>query len=300
LKSLNIKEIRQGENMQTWIIVVIRALILFVLSLAVVRLMGKGSLYKATPFKFVSYAVISIIVSLILLGLIPNITFSIIALVTWIASALVLDYLSLKSKWIHDFINGKETVLIKDGKVMEEHLKEVRFTGEELLRELRSKNAFNLSDVEFAVMEATGEINVLLKSDKKPVTPHDLQRKVAPSSEPQTVILDGKVLDEPLSTRGLNREWLNVQLANAGVSIDNVFIGQIDSSGDLFIDLFDDSIQVNKPQVKELLYASISKCQADLMSFSLESDDPKVKNMYSVNAKKLKKMMDKLEVYLLR
>lgn len=286
--------------MQSWIIVVIRALILFFLTLAVVRLIGKGSLYRATPFKFVSYIVISIIVSLILLDLIPNITFSIITLGIWVVLALTLDYLSLKSKWIHDFINGKETVLIKDGKVMEEHLKEVRFTGEELLRELRSKNAFNLADVEFAVMEATGELNVLLKSDKKPVTPHDLQRKVAPASEPQTVILDGKILDEPLSTRGLDREWLNVQLANAGVSIDNVFIGQADSSGDLFIDLFDDSIQVNKPQVKELLYASISKCHADLMSYSLESDDPKVKNMYSVNAKKLKKMLDKLEVYLLR
>lgn len=286
--------------MQSWIMVLIRVLTLFFLSLAIVRLIGKGSLYKATPFKFVSYIVISIITCLIILDLIPNITFGFIALGAWVILALALDYLSLKNKWFHDLINGKETVLIKDGKVMEEHLKEVRFTGEELLRELRSRNAFNLADVEFAVMEATGEINVLLKSDKKPVTPHDLQRKVAPLSEPQTIILDGKILDEPLSTRGLNREWLNVQLASAGVSIDNVFIGQIDSSGDLFIDLFDDTIQVNMPQVKELLYASISKCQADLMTFSLESDDPKVKNMYSVNAKKLKKMMDKLEVYLLR
>lgn len=286
--------------MQSWAIVLLKTIIIFFIALAIIRLMGKGSLYKTTPFKFVSYVIISITLTLVLLGLITNIIFTSIALGTWIILTFVLDYLSLKNKWFHDSIYGKETVLIKDGKVMEEHLKEVRFTGEELLRELRSKNTFNLADVEFAVMETTGEINVLLKSDKKPVTPHDLQRKVAPLSEPQTIILDGKILDEPLSTRGLNREWLNVQLSNVGVSIDNVFIGQVDSSGDLFIDLFDDAIQVNKPQVKELLYASISKCQADLLAFSLETDDPKVKNMYSVNAKKLKKIMDKLEVYLLR
>ena len=54
---------------------------------------------------------------------------------------------------------------------MEENLKQMRMTGEEILRELRGKNVFQLADVEFAMMETTGEINVLLKSDKKPATP---------------------------------------------------------------------------------------------------------------------------------
>lgn len=286
--------------MQSWIVVLIRTIILFFTTLVLIRIVGKSSLSKTTPFKFVSYIVIAIIASLISLGLIESTTLGIISLATWFVLSIALDYLSIKSKWVHDFINGKETVLIKDGKVMEENLLQVRYTGEELLRELRTKNVFNLADVEFAVMEATGEISTLLKSDKKPITPHDLNRKVAPLSEPQTVILDGTVLDEPLSTIGLNREWLKVQLSNAGVSVDNVFIGQVDSSGDLFIDLFDDSIQVAQPQVKELLYATISKVQADLMSFSLETDNPKAKEMYSQNYNKIKNAMDKLEPYLLR
>lgn len=286
--------------MENWITVLLKTIILFFLTLAIVRVLGKGSLSKITPFKFVSYFVIAIIISLISLGLIMNITFGFITLGVWVLLTLAIDYLSLKSKWVHDFINGKETILIKEGKVMEENLMDVRLTGEELLRELRSKNAFSLADVEFAVMESTGEINVLLKSDKKPVTPHDLERKVAPLSEPQTVILDGNILDEALSNLGLNQEWLKVQLSNVGVSLDNVFIGQVDSSGDLFIDLFDDSIQVAKPQVKEMLYASISKCQADLLSFALETNNPEAKQMYSDNANKLKKLMDKLKPYLLR
>jgi uncharacterized membrane protein YcaP (DUF421 family) len=286
--------------MQNWLVVVLRTLILFFLVLAVIRLIGKGSLSKVTPFKFVSYIVIAIITSSIILNLIPNITFGFVALGIWVLLTISLDYLSLKSKWIHDLINGRETVLIKEGKVMEENLMEVRLTGEELLRELRSKNAFNLADVEFAVMESTGEINVLFKSDKKPITPHDLQRKVNPISEPQTVILDGNILDEPLSNMGLNRQWLKVQLSNQGVSLDNVFIGQVDSSGDLFIDLFDDSIQVEQSKVKEMLYASIEKVQADFLTFGLETNDEKAKQMYLSNANKLKNMMDKLEPYLLR
>jgi len=84
------------------------------------------------------------------------------------------------------------------------------------------------------------------------------------------------------------------------VSLDNVFIGQVDSSGDLFIDLFDDSIEVAQPKVKEMLYASMSKVQADLLCFSLETEDMKTRRMYLNNANKLKKIMDKLEPYLLR
>ncbi|MCM8709718.1 DUF421 domain-containing protein [Clostridium sp. SYSU_GA19001] len=286
--------------MQNFVVVLLRTIILFFLTLFIVRIIGKNSLSKMTPFKFISYIVIAVIASVISLGLIPNIAFGFIALAVWFFFSIALDYIAMKSKWVHDFINGKETVLIKDGKVMEESLKQVKFTGEELLRELRTKNAFNLADVEFAVMEATGEVNVLLKSDKKPITAHDMKIKVAPATEPQTVILDGNILDEPLSTIGLNREWLKIQLSNAGVSLDNVFIGQVDSSGDLFLDLFDDSIQVVQPQVKELLYATISKVQADLLSFSLETNDLQVKQMYSENAGKIKKVMDRLEPYLLR
>jgi hypothetical protein len=168
------------------------------------------------------------------------------------------------------------------------------------LRELRYKNVFNLADVEFAVMETTGDISVLLKSDKKPVTPHDLQKKVAPISESQTVILDGTILDDSLAGMGLNREWLKVNLSNLGISVDNVFICQVDSSGDLYLDLFDDKIQIVEPKVKELLYANIEKIQADFIAFSIDTDNLEAKQMYERNAKKIKKIMDKLEPYLLR
>jgi uncharacterized membrane protein YcaP (DUF421 family) len=286
--------------MEKWIIVLIRTISLFFLTLIITRIIGKGSLSKATPFKLVSYMTISIVSALIVLGLVKNIAFGFLALGTWTIFFLALDYLSLKSKMLHDLINGKETVLIKAGKVMEENLMKARLTGEELLRELRNKNAFSLADVEFAVMEVTGDINVMLKSDKKPITPHDMQRKVSPAAEAQTVILDGNILDEHLSDLELNREWLNVKLSSIGVSIHNVFIGQVDSSGDLYLDLFDDLLEVAQPKVKELLYANLSKIQADFLSFALETENSKAKEMYSKNADKMKKIMDQLEPYLLR
>lgn len=286
--------------MQAWFIVLLRTIILFFLTLGITKILGNENLSKSSPFKVISYIFISILTVLISLDLVPNIAFPIVSLAVWIVLLVALDYLSLKSKNLHDFINGRETILMKDGKVLENNLMQVKFTGDELLRELRSKNAFNLSDVEFAVMETTGDVNVLLKSDKKPVTAHDLQQKVNPTSEPETVILDGNILDEGLKNIGLNRQWLKVQLSSSGVSLDNVFIAQADSSGDLYIDLFMDSIDVPQAKVKELLYASIAKAQADLLSDSLEVNNPEVKKMYFNNANRLKKVMDKLEPYLMR
>jgi len=256
--------------------------------------MKKKTLAKATPFDFISYAVIAIIIVLISLNIIDNIYFGLITLAVWALMPLILDYASMKSKLVYNLIHGKERVLVKNGKVMEDNLSKERITGQEFLQEMRSKKAFNLEDVEFAVMESTGDINVSLKADKKPITPYDLGKQVAPKTEPQPVILDGNILDEGLTNAGLNRVWLTTQLEIKGVSLENVFLGQVDSSGDLYVDIFDDMIQVPKTQVKEMLYASIQKSQADLVSFSLDCNNEDAKNMYSQNAEKLEKVMKKL------
>jgi len=286
--------------MDTWLILLFNSIILFFLTLIVTRYMKKKSLSNITPFDFISYVVVAIIISLISLNIIPNIYFGLIVLAVWILMPIVLDYASMKSKWIYNIRNGKERVLIKDGKVMEDNLSKERMTGQEFLQALRSKKAFNLADVEFAVMETTGDINVSLKADKKPVTSYDLGKKVALKTEPQTVILDGNMLNEGLTNIGLNQGWLSTELENKGVALENVFIGQVDSSGDLYLDLFDDMIQVPKTQVKEMLYASIQKSQADLMTFSLDTDNKVAKAMYLKNAQKLEKVIKKLEPYLLR
>jgi uncharacterized membrane protein YcaP (DUF421 family) len=286
--------------MNTWLILLFNSIILFFLALLITKYMKKKTLSRATPFDFISYAVVAIIIASISLNVVDNIYFALTTLVVWALMPLALDFASMRSKWVYNIIHGKERVLVKNGKVMEDNLSKERITGHEFLQEMRSKKAFNLADVEFAVMEATGDINVSLKADKKPVTPHDLGKDVSSKAEPQAVILDGNILNEGLVNAGLNRGWLTAQLEIKGVQLENVFLGQVDSSGDLYVDLFDDMIKVPKTQIKEMLYASLQKTQADLVSFSLETEDKVAKAMYSKNAKKLEEVMKKLEPYLLR
>ena len=115
----------------------------------------------------------------------------------------------------------------------------------------------------FAVLEPDGELSALLKKEKQPATPKTLGLAVVRESVPQTVMLDGVVMDEPLAAMGLNRRWLHTELAKAGVAPENVFLAQVDSLGQLYLDLFDDAIQVPKPRARERVYVSLKKCQAD-------------------------------------
>lgn len=286
--------------MDSWLIILFNSIVLFFLTIVITKYMKKKNLSRATPFDFISYTVIAIIITLISLNILNNTYFGLIALAVWALMPLILDYVSMRSKWIYNLIHSKERVLVKNGKIMEDNLSKERITGQEFLQEMRSKKAFNLADVEFAILETNGDINVSLKADKKPVTPYDLGKQVGSKTEPQVVILDGNILNQGLTNAGLDRGWLTTQLEIKGVSLENVFLGQVDSSGDLYVDLFDDMIQVPKTQVKEMLYSSIQKSQADLMSFSLDCDNEDAKAMYLQNAEKLEKIIKKLEPYLLR
>lgn len=281
-------------------LVLLRAIGLYILVFAFIRIIGKKHPAKMTPFSFVNYTVIAVITALLILGSLPSPAFGFLTLAVWVALPILGDFLAIRSKMVHDVLHGRETVLIKQGKIMEENLQQVRLTGEELLADLRQKNVFNLADVEFAMLETTGELTVLLKSDKKPVTPHDLQWKVAPQTEPQTVVLDGNILHDPLTEMGLTHNWLNIQLETAGLSLDNIFIGQVDSNGELYVDLFDDSVQMPQTKVRELLYANLEKAQADFMKYSYETQDFEAKAMYSKNAQRLDSLLKKLQPYLLR
>lgn len=286
--------------MDTWLIVLLKSIILFFIAIIITRYMKRKTLARATPFDFISYSVVAVLIPLISLGIISNFYFGIITLLIWAIMPLVLDFTAMKSKTFYNLLHGKERVLIKNGKIMEDNLSKERITGQEFLQIMRSKNAFNLADVEFSLLETNGDINVSLKADKKPVTSYDLNKKVPQKSEPQAVILDGNILNEGLTNAGLNIGWLNTQLEAQGVPLESVFLGQVDSSGDLYLDLFDDMIKIPKAQVKDMLYASLLKCQSDLMSYSLDTDNEEAKNMYSKNAKKLEELINKLEPYLLR
>lgn len=286
--------------MPEWVNIIVRSVVMYGLVVTVIRIAGRKQVAQMTFGDFVVGITVGAMAALISLNMIKNLAYGLLGLGVWLLLPILASYLSLKSKWFHDLFYGRETILIKHGKILEDNLKEVKYTGEELLSQLRRKNVFNLADVEFAVMEATGDVSVMLKSEQTPITPKHLEWRVASHAEPQTVILDGNIMDEALRNKGLNRVWLKTELDKAGISQENVFIGQVDASGDLYVDLFDDAIQVPKPSTKDLLFATIKKCEADLELYALATRNEEVKKEYQKGAELLSEVVSDLRIQLKR
>jgi uncharacterized membrane protein YcaP (DUF421 family) len=223
-----------------------------------------------------------------------------VSLFVWVLVSLGIELLQMKSKTARDLIDSKATVLIKDGKILEDNLKKERLTSDELMEQLRKRNVFKTADVEFAIIEPNGEINVLLKRMHQPLTPAHLGIKVAPEQEPQIVIMDGRIMEEPLATIGLNHDWLQTELEKLGVTADNVYLGQVDSYGQFYVDLFDDQIKVPEPQQKASLLAQLKICEADIEMYGLSTDDESTKLMYEQCSKRMEKVIEDVKPLLIR
>ncbi|MBE3569889.1 MAG: DUF421 domain-containing protein, partial [Bacillales bacterium] len=194
--------------MPNWLDVVIRSVLFMIILFLITKWLGKKQISQLSFFEYVNGITIGSIGAEVVTGLEQKISLGIIAIITCAAIPFLAGLLSLKSKGFRGFIEGKGSIFIKDGKIMEDNLKKERYSTDELLELLRKKNVFQVSDVEFAVLEPTGDLSVLLKKENQPLTAKDLNMTVASVKEPQTVIMDGKILDEPLTTIGRSRRWL--------------------------------------------------------------------------------------------
>lgn len=262
------------------------------------KLLGKKQLSEISFFEYISGITIGSIASEVIINLDKTVWNGIIGIAVFSILIFLIEILSMYRKQVRDFVEGSGTVVIKDGKILEDNLKKEKYSTDELLHLLRAKDIFNLSEVEYAVLEPTGSLSALLKKDFRPVTRKDLGLDSINEKEPQTVIMDGEILDEALTGIGKNRGWLQTELDKKNVTLENAFLAQVDSYGDLTVDLFDDKIQVPESQERPMLLANIKKCQADFELFALATGSKSAKSIYGKNAKRLEESLQTLTPYL--
>ncbi|MED3908427.1 DUF421 domain-containing protein [Peribacillus simplex] len=278
--------------MPDWIEILLRSLFFLIVLFVITKVLGKKQLSQLSFFEYVTGITIGNVGAELATKVEGNIIHGVLSILVFAIAPFIAGSISLKSKTFRDLVEGKASVFIKDGKVMEDNLKKEKYTIDELLALLRKKDVFDISEVEFALLEANGDFSVMLKKQNQPITAKDLNLPVAAVKEPQTIIMDGSILDEPLSTIGLNRNWLHTELDKLGVILENVFLAQANSNGELTVDLFDDKLKVPSPQEKPLMLATLKKCQADLELFALGTESKEAKEMFSKNSEKLQKAID--------
>jgi len=261
--------------------------------------MGKKQISQLTFFDYCVGITIGSIAASMAVDQNIKISNGIIALLVWGLIPLILGYLGLKSKWFHQLTDGKSDVLIERGKILERNLRKNQLAVEELMLLLREKDVFNIDDVEMAVFETNGQLSILKKSEKLPVTPEFIGKPVERDQGPTIIISDGQVMKNSLKRLGYTNEWLLGEVQNQGAKrIDDVFLAQIDSKGNVFIDLYSDELKREPVKQRPLMAATLKKLQADLESFALQTQNPAAKEMYTNQAKSLQEVIDNISPYL--
>lgn len=216
----------------------IRALILYLIVIAGMRIMGKRQIGQLQPYELVLAVIIAELVVVPMEDIAKPLTAGIVPVVVLVSAELIISYVSLKSERVRGLVCGKPSVVIEHGRIVESELRRSRLNLNDLLEQLRLKNYANVADVEFAILETGGQLSVIPKADKRPINPTDLSLAVSQEKLPVTVIMDGKVNYANLKKAGLSQNWLDAMLANNNIADPSqVFFASIESDGQVFIQL---------------------------------------------------------------
>lgn len=193
--------------------------------------MGKRQIGDMQPNELVITLLISEIAAIPLQDSQQPISVGVAAILVLVFIEIIISILSMKSFYIRRLLNGRSVVIIKNGTIDQNAMRNVRMTVIDLIELLRDKDVFDISDVAFAVLEVNGNLSVLLKKDIQPVTPKDIKLNVNETKLPLPVISDGKIIYESLNSLQITPQKLNKMLKHHKVSPKEIFLMTLDRDG---------------------------------------------------------------------
>ncbi len=230
----------------------IRVLLIYLLLLASIRVMGKREIGQLSNLDFVVAIVIAELATLPLTDRNLSLVHSIVPMLILTILQVGVSVICLKSNKFRRFLYGHPNLLIASGRLQMQEMRKARYNIDDLMCQLRQKDIFDIAEVEYAVLEISGELTVLLKSEKKPATKGDLQigEPTVFKGIPLTLIDDGEVNCKGMRAHHLTKEWLMEKLEQK--EIDNpkdVFFASISNDGTIYLITREDAIET-----QEVLY----------------------------------------------
>ena len=217
------------------ILVIIRTIILFTTIVVFLRIMGKRQIGQLQPYELVVIIMISELAAIPMQNTGVPIISGLIPIFVLFTAEVFLSYMTLKSEKARGIICGHPSILIERSVIVESELPRIRYNINDLLEQLREKNVTNVADVEYAILETSGQLSVILKSNKRPVQPADLN--IAPAYEglPITLVIDGYVFTENLQKANKDINWLLLELNKSGINnMQEVLFATLNSQGELY------------------------------------------------------------------
>ena len=210
-----------------------RTVILYFILMVGLRLMGKRQIGELEPSELVLTLIISDLAAVPMQDFGIPLVNGLFPIVTLLCLSMLLSFFSLKSIRFRGLVCGYPTVIIRDGKVLQQNMARNRFTVDELLEQLRSQGYSDLTAVKYAVLETSGQVSVLPYTKDSPVTPQVMNLTSQDDvTLPVLVINDGHIMSENLSASGYDALWLDKQLKERRLtSPRQVFFMTVDETG---------------------------------------------------------------------
>lgn len=217
------------------LISIFRAFVLYLLVILVMRIMGKREIGQLQPYELAITLIISELVTLPMENNAIPLMNGVIPVFTITLAQLLLSYLTTKSQWIQDFISGRYTIIIENGKMIQKNMMKQKYNITELLEQLRLSGVVRIDDVEYAILETSGQLSVILKAPKQPATAEQMLVLTEYEGLPVNIILDGKLVKENLESAKLTIKDIEKRLKEESLSIEDVFYASINAKGEYYI-----------------------------------------------------------------
>lgn len=221
---------------QTMGSVFIRSIVTIVVLFLLAKVMGKKQISQLNLFDYIVGITIGSVAADISLDLNKSFLDGVICMLVFGLTGALVSYVTLKSIKLRRFFTGTPSIIIENGKIIEEGLKKVKFDINDLMEELRGAGYFNIDAVAYAVMETNGKISFLPKDEEKPVTKKDMDLKIIPSSLVANIIIDGKIMMNNLKAMNKDEKWLSHELKVLGYKdLDEILLATLDSNDKIMV-----------------------------------------------------------------
>jgi len=234
--------------MYLFIEIILQTLLSFFAIMFITRILGRQQVAQLTLYEYINGITVGSIAANLATDVSQRTWQHLIGLMIYGGLTFLVASLVMKNRIASKVIQGEPVMVIQEGKILEKNLHRYHYTIDDLNLLLRRKDIFDIEDVKYAILESTGEISVMKKTEKLPVTPEDFKIPTNINKELTIeVIVTGTIIYENLRSRSLTAQWLINKLRDENItSIKDVFYAVLNQENELFIDLYYDYFKIRK------------------------------------------------------
>ncbi|MCI6265598.1 MAG: DUF421 domain-containing protein [Erysipelotrichaceae bacterium] len=221
-----------------------RTILVLVILFVLTKWMGKKQVSQMNMYDYLIGITIGSIAADISLDIEKNVIAGVISLAIYSLSGVLVTYLTLKNMNLRRFLCGVPTILIENGNIIEKNLYKEGIDLNDLQEEARQNGYFDLSKINYAILETSGKVSFLASAREEPVTRGDMKVKVKDESLSANLIIDGTLLEKNLEQMKKDKSWLEKELNNRGYKdYKNILLMTLDNNGKITI--YDKNVSSN-------------------------------------------------------